>query len=125
MDAGGLPVAGHLEQVRAHRVDPVMPGERGVRGRSGFGRGQLPQTRRRAVHRDRDLAVTAGGDVAFCHSLNRLSATPHDAPQKFDLWFRATVGLRKIDGSWQITHEQELDALLHGRVLRAALDLTP
>ena len=52
VDPGGLPVAGHLEQVRAHRVDPVMPGERGVRGRSGFGRGQLPQTRRRAVHRD-------------------------------------------------------------------------
>lgn len=53
----------------------------------------------------RDLTVTAGHDVAFCHSLNRLSATPHDAAKSFDLWFRATVCLLEADGTWRITHE--------------------
>jgi ketosteroid isomerase-like protein len=47
----------------------------------------------------RDLTVTVGEDVAFCHSLNRLSATPHGAPESFELWFRATVCLRKLDGT--------------------------
>ena len=53
----------------------------------------------------RDLTVTVGGDVAFCHSLDRLSATPHGAPEGFELWFRATICLRKIEGTWLITHE--------------------
>ena len=38
-------------------------------------------------HEIRDLTVTAGEDVAFCHGLNRLSATPHGAPERFDLWW--------------------------------------
>ena len=73
----------------------------------------------------RDLAVTAGGDVAFCHSLNRLSAKPHGAPQGFDLWFRATVGLRKIDGTWRITHEHDSTPFYMDGSFRAALDLQP
>src|SRR6188472_1064833 len=36
------------------------------------------------------LAVTAGADVAYCHSLNRLTATPQGMPQPFTLWFRST-----------------------------------
>jgi ketosteroid isomerase-like protein len=73
----------------------------------------------------RDLTVTAGEDVAFCHSLNRLSTTPHGAPQKFELWFRATVCLRKIDGRWQITHSHESTPFYMDGSLRAALDLQP
>jgi len=48
------------------------------------------------AHEVRDLTVTVGGDVAFCHSLNHLGNT---------LWFRSTIGLRKIDGEWRVTHE--------------------
>src|SRR5579859_418280 len=75
--------------------------------------------------RDRDLAVTSGAEVAFCHSLNRLSTPPRDAPQKFNLWFRATVCLRKIDGAWRITHEHNSTPFYMDGSFRAALDLTP
>ncbi len=43
--------------------------------------------------------MTVGENVAFCHSLNRLTATPLGAPESFTLWSRATVGLRRIDGT--------------------------
>jgi uncharacterized protein (TIGR02246 family) len=52
----------------------------------------------------RDLSVTAGNDVAFCHSLNRISGTKKDG-EKIEMWWRATVCLRKIDGKWMVTHE--------------------
>lgn len=72
-----------------------------------------------------DLAVTAGEDVAFCHSLNRLSATPHGAAESFTLWFRATVGLRKVDGAWRITHEHNSTPFHMDGSFLAAVDLQP
>jgi ketosteroid isomerase-like protein len=73
----------------------------------------------------RDLAVTAGQDVAFCHSLNRLATTPRGAPQGFSLWFRATVCLQTIAGAWRITHEHNSTPFYMDGSLRAALDLEP
>jgi ketosteroid isomerase-like protein len=73
----------------------------------------------------RDLAVTAGEDVAFAHSLNRLSATPRGATEKFDLWFRATVCLRKLDGTWRITHEHKSTPFYMDGSFKAAVDLQP
>jgi uncharacterized protein (TIGR02246 family) len=73
----------------------------------------------------RDLIVTAGEDVAFGHSLNRLSATPHGAPKMFDLWFRATVCLRKVDGRWRISHEHNSTPFYMDGSFRAAVDLKP
>jgi ketosteroid isomerase-like protein len=73
----------------------------------------------------RDLTVTAGEDVAFCHSLNRLTATPKGMSQPFDLWFRATVGLRKIEGTWRITHEHESTPFHMDGSFRAAVELRP
>lgn len=73
----------------------------------------------------RDLAVTAGEEVAFCHSLNRLSATPQGAEEKFDLWFRATVCLRKVDGAWRIAHEHNSTPFYMDGSFRAAVDLQP
>jgi ketosteroid isomerase-like protein len=52
----------------------------------------------------RDLSITVGDDVAFAHSLDRLSATPIGG-RRFQLWLRATTGLRRISGRWLITHE--------------------
>jgi ketosteroid isomerase-like protein len=72
-----------------------------------------------------DLQVTAGADVAFCHSLNRLAATPQGAPEGFEMWFRATVGLRKVDGAWVITHEHTSTPFHMDGSFRAATDLTP
>jgi len=73
----------------------------------------------------RDLSVTAGEDVAFCHSLNRLSATPRGTTYRFNLWFRATVCLRKVDGGWRIAHEHNSTPFYMDGSFRAALDLQP
>ena len=75
--------------------------------------------------RIRDLSVTVGGDVAFAHSLNRMSAVPHGVPQGFELWYRATVCLRRIDGRWLIAHEHSSTPFYMDGTFRAALDLQP
>ena len=73
----------------------------------------------------RDLAVTIGESVAFCHSLNRLSATPRGTAERFDLWFRSTIGLRKIDGRWRIAHEHMSTPFYMDGTFGAAIDLKP
>jgi len=73
----------------------------------------------------RDLAVTAGEDVAFCTSLERLTATPQGTAESFTLWFRVTVGLRKTDGTWRITHEHSSTPFYMDGSFQAALDLQP
>jgi ketosteroid isomerase-like protein len=50
----------------------------------------------------RDL--TAGADVGFSHSVNRVSATTMEG-QRLDMWWRATVCYRRIDGAWMVTHQ--------------------
>lgn len=51
-----------------------------------------------------DLRIAVSGDTAFCHRLNHMSGTDKNG-QSFDCWVRWTVGFRKIDGRWLITHE--------------------
>jgi ketosteroid isomerase-like protein len=70
-----------------------------------------------------DLGITTGDDVAFGHSLNRLSATMTTG-QKTDLWLRLTACFRKINGKWLIvhTHVSVPADLEHGK---AVLDLKP
>jgi uncharacterized protein (TIGR02246 family) len=53
----------------------------------------------------RDLAITAGNDVAFSHSLNRISGTMKNG-RKTDRWLRWTACYRKTNGKWLIIHEQ-------------------
>ena len=50
-----------------------------------------------------DLSITVGDDVAFTHSLNRISGTLNTG-QKTDLWLRWTACFRKINGKWLIVH---------------------
>ena len=64
----------------------------------------------------RDLTVTADGDVAFCHSLNHLAGA---------LWFRSTIGFRKIGGKWLIAHEHNSTPFYMDGSDKAALDLQP
>lgn len=54
----------------------------------------------------RDLSITTGETVAFCHYLYRVSGTLTDGG-KVEMWVRATVCLRKIDGKWMIVHEHQ------------------
>ena len=70
-----------------------------------------------------DLSITVGDDVAFTHSLNRISGTMNTG-QKTDLWLRWTACFRKINGTWLIVHHQNsvpVD-LANGK---AVLDLKP
>jgi uncharacterized protein (TIGR02246 family) len=53
----------------------------------------------------RDLTITVGDDVAFGHSLNRISGTLQNG-QRIELWLRWTACFRKIDGNWLIAHDQ-------------------
>jgi ketosteroid isomerase-like protein len=71
------------------------------------------------------LEITVGGDVAFATSLDCLIATPKGAPEGFDLWFRVTLGLRRIDGRWLITHEHESVPFEMDGSFKAAIDLQP
>jgi uncharacterized protein (TIGR02246 family) len=52
----------------------------------------------------RDLTITVGDDLAFGHSLNRISGTLKNG-NKSDYWVRWTTGFRKIDGRWLIVHD--------------------
>jgi ketosteroid isomerase-like protein len=72
-----------------------------------------------------DLDVTCGEDIAFGHSLNHLRATPVGMDQPFDLWFRATYCLRRIDGAWLIAHEHTSTPFYMDGSMRAAVDLVP
>jgi uncharacterized protein (TIGR02246 family) len=73
----------------------------------------------------RDLVVTVGGDVAICHSLNCLTATPQGMTESFSLWFRVTLGLRRHDGTWLISHEHESTPFEMDGSFRASVDLKP
>jgi uncharacterized protein (TIGR02246 family) len=72
----------------------------------------------------RDLTITAGDDVAFCRSLNRIAGKRTDGMET-DVWVRATVGCHKIDGRWMISHEHASVPLHMDGSGRAALDLKP
>ncbi|HEY1544993.1 MAG TPA: nuclear transport factor 2 family protein [Xanthobacteraceae bacterium] len=48
-----------------------------------------------------ELTITAGDDVAFAFGIMRCGAGAK--PEGFP--FRLTIGLRKIDGHWRVTHE--------------------
>jgi ketosteroid isomerase-like protein len=71
-----------------------------------------------------DLNITVGNDVAFSHSVNRMHGT-NTAGGKDDLWFRHTLGFRKISGEWKITHEHESVPFYMDGSFKAAVDLKP
>jgi ketosteroid isomerase-like protein len=48
-----------------------------------------------------ELTITAGEDVAFAFAIMRCGGG--SMPDGF--LFRLTIGLRKIDGDWRVTHE--------------------
>lgn len=51
-----------------------------------------------------EMSVTAGNDVAFVTALMRCSGTEASG-EHVELDFRLTIGLRKINGHWTVTHE--------------------
>jgi ketosteroid isomerase-like protein len=71
------------------------------------------------------LEITAGADVAFATSIDCLTATPKGMPESFSLWHRVTLGLRKIDGHWLVTHEHASVPFEMDGSFRASVDLKP
>jgi ketosteroid isomerase-like protein len=53
-----------------------------------------------------ELTVTAGQDVAFAAAIMRCgTGSDTDPAKRSGFLFRLTVGLRKAEGEWRITHE--------------------
>jgi ketosteroid isomerase-like protein len=53
-----------------------------------------------------ELAITAGADIAFAVAIMRCGSDTSSGPaEQGGFPFRLTIGLRKIDGNWLITHE--------------------
>jgi ketosteroid isomerase-like protein len=71
----------------------------------------------------RDHDITASNDVAFGHSLTRMKAKTKTG-HELKTWFRVTVGFRKIDGKWLITHEH-ISVPFDPTSRLASLDLRP
>lgn len=104
--------AGDLDAVLAdHAADIVMfdvpPPHDGVRGIDAY-RATWPPffewQRQGALFEIVDLDVTAGQDVAFAHALLRC-AKPADLEKDPGHRLRLTIGLRKVDDRWVVTHE--------------------
>ncbi len=71
----------------------------------------------------RDLSITAGYDVAFSHSLNKVSGTLKNG-RNSDRWLRWTACYRKTNGKWLIVHEHVSVPVDLGNG-KAELDLKP
>ena len=50
-----------------------------------------------------DLAIETCDDLAFCHSFNHVTANRKNGGE-LDMYWRETLGLKKVDGRWSITH---------------------
>jgi uncharacterized protein (TIGR02246 family) len=103
---------GDLETVLAdHDPDIVMfdvpPPYNGLRGIDAYRESWPPffeWQRQGAVFEIVELNVTAGADVAFAYALVRCGK-PEDFAKNPDSRLRVTMGLRKLDGRWVVTHE--------------------
>jgi uncharacterized protein (TIGR02246 family) len=101
-----------LDAVTAqHDPDIVMfdvpPPYRGVRGIDEYRESWGPffeWLRQGAVFEIDELDVVAGTDVAFAYALLRCG-TPADFDATPDIRLRITIGLRKREGRWVVTHE--------------------
>jgi PhnB protein len=72
----------------------------------------------------RETRIVIGDDVAFGYGFVRLSGTKTDGTWN-DLWFRQTIGFRRIAGASRIVHEHDSVPFYMDGSLRAAVDLKP
>jgi PhnB protein len=70
------------------------------------------------------IQVEMSGDVAFVSALEHMEGRRVDG-EDTDLWFRTTLGLRKVDGEWKIVHEHQSVPFAMDGSLKAAVDLKP
>ena len=72
-----------------------------------------------------DPVVHQDGDLAFAHTLTQMTSTRAGQDESFSIWYRSTFGLRRIDGSWRITHRHDSTPFYMDGSYRAATDLEP
>ena len=72
---------------------------------------------------NRDVKITADGDVAFSHALSRVTGKLKSGGE-IDMWFRTTLGFRRIGGRWLIVHEHS-SVPFDAASGKASLDLKP
>lgn len=71
-----------------------------------------------------ELSIQAEGSLALCVALVRMSGSKHSG-EEMDLWFRSTLGLRRLEAGWKIVHEHNSVPFYMDGSLRAAVDLRP
>jgi uncharacterized protein (TIGR02246 family) len=109
---------GNLDGVLAAHADDIVmfdvpPPHDGVRGIERYRETWPPffeWQRQGASFEIVSLEVTAGSDVAFAHALLRCGM-PDELAEEPDRRLRLTIGLRKEDGRWLVTHEHHSFAL--------------
>jgi len=97
-------LADHVEDIVMFDVPPPYEGVRGIAGYRDTWPGFFQWQARGAVFDIVELDVTAGDTVAFAYALLRCG-TKAEFIANPDQRLRLTIGLRKQDGRWVVTHE--------------------
>jgi len=71
----------------------------------------------------RDLQTIVSGDLAISTSLRHMVGDQNG--KHIDMWFRKTLGLKRIDGEWKIFHDHESVPFYMDGSMKAATDLKP
>jgi uncharacterized protein (TIGR02246 family) len=109
---------GDLDTVLDRHADDIVmfdvpPPHEGVRGMDAYREtwpGFFEWQRQGAVFEIESLDVVAGADVAFAYALLRCGTAAEFAEDP-ECRLRLTVGLRRDDGRWVVTHEHHSFAL--------------
>jgi uncharacterized protein (TIGR02246 family) len=97
-------LADHSPDIVMFDVPPPQQGVRGIEAYRDTWPGFFQWQASGAMFEIESLEVAAGADVAFAFALLRCGM-PADFVRDPDHRLRLTVGLRKLDGRWVVTHE--------------------
>jgi uncharacterized protein (TIGR02246 family) len=97
-------LAGHASDIVMFDVPPPQQGVRGIDAYRDSWPGFFEWQASGAVFEIESLDVTAGEEVAFAYGLLRCG-TAEEFARNPEQRLRLTVGLRKVDGRWVVTHE--------------------
>ncbi len=97
-------LAEHDPDIVMFDVPPPYEGVRGIEAYRDSWPPFFEWQRQGALFEIVELDVTAGNDVAFAHALLRCGM-PAELEANPDNRLRVTVGLRKREGRWVVTHE--------------------
>jgi ketosteroid isomerase-like protein len=71
----------------------------------------------------RDVTLAVAGDVAFDHHFTHVHGTTKTG-QTIDMWFRETLGYRRVKGEWVVVH-QHSSVPVDMKDMRGRIDLKP